>query len=312
MLSSAAATTKLEITNFSELRERAQLCGPKRVAIVVADDEVALTAADGALRLGIAIPVLIGNERNIRTKAETLGLSGLLAKAEFAGGDDAAAVATQMARDGRVDLLLKGHLRTDELLRAVLDKQTGLRAGRLLSDVLLYEDNLAGEIRLVGVTDGGLNVLPNLEQKKQIVQNAIEVMRSIGLARPKIALMSATEAVSESVPSSMDARELTNMGEAGHFGDVEIFGPLALDCALLQSAAQAKGIEHPVAGHADCMVVPNIEAGNLLGKSVKYLGGSQCAHVVAGAKVPILIPSRVESVDDKVNSIALGVIFAAR
>ena len=256
--------------------------------------------------------MLIGNERKIRAKAEALGLSGLIAAAEFVSADDAAAVATQMAREGHVELLLKGHLRTDELLRAVLDKEAGLRTGRLLSDVLLYEDKLAGECRLVGITDGGLNVLPNLEQKKQIVQNAIEVMRSLGLARPKIALMSATEAVSESVPSSVDARELTEMGEAGQFGDAEIFGPLALDCALLESAAQAKGIEHPVAGHADCMVVPNIEAGNLLGKSVKYLGGSQCAHVVAGAKVPILIPSRVESVDDKVNSIALGVIFAAR
>ena len=181
-----------------------------------------------------------------------------------------------------------------------------------MSDVLLYEDKLAGELRLVGITDGGLNVAPNLEQKKQIVQNAIEVMRCLGVPRPKIALMSATEAVSESVPSSVDAKKLTEMGEAGEFGDAEVFGPLALDCALLESAAQAKGIVHPVAGHADCMVVPNIEAGNLLGKSVKYLGGSQCAHVVAGAKVPILIPSRVESVDDKVNSIALGVIFAAR
>ena len=309
---STSARTRQEITNFAELRRRAQPLGPKRVAVVAAEDEVALTAADGALHLGIAIPVLIGNERKIRAKAEALGLSSLIAGAEFVSADDVATVAIHMARDGHVDLLLKGHLRTDELLRAVLDKQAGLRTGRLLSDVLLYEDKLAGEIRLVGITDGGLNVLPNLEQKKQIVQNAIEVMRCLGLARPKIALMSATEAVSESVPSSVDARDLTEMGEAGQFGDVEVFGPLALDCALLESAAQAKGIEHPVAGHADCMVVPNIEAGNLLGKSVKYLGGSQCAHVVAGAKVPILIPSRVESVDDKVNSIALGVIFAAR
>ena len=278
----------------------------------MADDEVALTAAEGAQHLGIADPVLIGNELRIRAKAEALGLCGLIAAAEFVSADDAAAVATHMAHDGRVDLLLKGHLRTDELLRAVLDKQAGLRTGRLLSDVLLYEDHLAGEIRLVGITDGGLNVSPSLEQKKQIVQNAIEVLRSLGLKRPKIALMSATEAVSESVPSSVDARELTHMGNSGEFGDVEIFGPLALDCALLESAARAKGIEHPVAGHADCMVVPNIEAGNLLGKSVKYLGGSQCAHVVAGARVPILIPSRVESVNDKVNSIALGVLFAAR
>jgi phosphate butyryltransferase len=312
MISRTVACTTQEITNFAELRRRAQPLGPRRVAVVAADDEVALTAADGALHLGIAISVLIGNERNIRAKAETLGLFGLIAGAEFVSADDAAAVAIHMAHDGHVDLLLKGHLRTDELLRAALDKQAGLRTGRLLSDVLLYEDKLAGELRLVGITDGGLNVCPNLEQKKQIVQNAIEVMRSLGLARPKIALMSATEAVSESVPSSVDARLLTEMGEAGQLGDVDVFGPLALDCALLLSAAQAKGIAHPVAGHADCMVVPNIEAGNLLGKSAKYLGGSQCAHVVAGAKVPILIPSRVESVDDKVNSIALGVIFAAR
>jgi len=312
MLFSTTARTPQEITTFAELRHRAQPLGPKRVAVVAADDEVALTAADGAVHLGIALPVLIGDERKIRTKAQALGLFGLIAGAEFVSADDTAAVATHMARDGYVDLLLKGHLRTDELLRAALDKQAGLRTGRLLSDVLLYEDTLTGELRLVGITDGGLNVAPNLEQKKQILQNAIEVMRSLGLARPKIALMSATEVVSPSVPSSVDARELTEMGEAGQFGDVEVFGPLALDCALLESAAQAKGIEHPVAGHADCMVVPNIEAGNLLGKSVKYLGGSQCAHVVAGAKVPILIPSRVESVDDKVNSIALGVVFAER
>jgi len=310
--STAAASNRREITSFGELRRRAQLLGAKRVAIVVADDEVGLTAADGALHLGFAVPVLIGDERKIRTLAEALGLHDLVARAEFVGAEDAATVATQMARDGQVDLLLKGHLRTDELLRAVLDKRAGLRTGRLLSDVLLYEDTLAGERRLVGITDGGLNVLPSLEQKKEIVQNAIEVMRSLGLVRPRIALMSATEAVSESVPSSVDARELTRMGESGQFGDAEVFGPLALDGALLESAARAKGIEHPLAGHADCMVVPNIEAGNLLGKSAKYLGGSQCAHVVAGAKVPILIPSRVESADDKVNSIALGVIFASR
>ena len=312
MFSTTAVLTRPEITSFAELRLRAQPLGPKHVAVVAADDEVALTAADGALHLDIAIPVLIGDERKIRAKAQALGLSALLSGAEFVSADDSATVAVRMAREGHVELLLKGHLRTDELLRAALDKETGLRTGRLLSDVLLYEDRLAGELRLVGISDGGLNVAPNLEQKKQIVQNAIEVMRSLGLAQPKIALMSATEAVSESVPSSVDARVLTEMAKAGEFGNVEVFGPLALDCALLESAAQAKGIEHPVAGHADCMVVPNIEAGNLLGKSVKYLGGSQCAHVVAGASVPILIPSRVESVDDKVNSIALGVLFAAR
>ena len=299
------------VGNFGQLRRRAQALGPKRVAVVVADDEVALTAAADALQLGIALPVLIGDGQKIRESAQALGLSELLAKAQFVSADNAAAVSVRLVREGAVDILLKGHLRTDELLHAALDKEAGLITGRLLSDVMLYEDVLAGERRLVGISDGGLNVAPTLEQKRQIVHNAIAVMRSLGLARPKIAVMSATEVVTGSVPSTLDARALTAMAAAGEFGEAEVFGPLALDNALLESAAKAKQINHPVAGHADCLVAPNIESGNLLGKAVKYLGGSQCAHVVVGAKVPILIPSRVESADDKLNAISLGVIFAA-
>jgi phosphate butyryltransferase len=301
-----------ELRSFGELRLRAQGLGPPCVGVVAAEDETALTAADMALRLGIVRPVLIGAEREMRAKADALGLSTLVSKARFIDADDPARVASQMAREGQVNLLLKGHLRTDQLFRAVLDAKAGLRTGRLLSDVLLYEDRLGGDLRLVGISDGGLNVCPNLQEKQQIVRNAIEVMRSLGLRRPKIAIMSATEAVSSSVPSTVDAQALTKLGDAGEFGDADVFGPLALDCALSEQAARAKGIAHIVAGHADCMVVPNLEAGNLLGKAVKYLGGSECAHVVVGAKVPVLIPSRVESVEDKLNSIALGVIFAAR
>jgi len=300
------------ISSFAELRRRVQPERPFRLGVVVADDEIALSAAAAAFRLGIALPVLIGSTQAIRTKLETLALYDLTINAQYFDAEDAAALAVGLAREGEIDVLLKGHLRTDELLRAVLDKSTGLRTGRVLSDVLLYEDKLAGATRLVGISDGGLNVLPTLEQKKQIVENAISVMRCLGLAGPKIAIMSASEAVSDSVPSSIDAQHLSEMGNAGEFGNAEVFGPLALDCALLESAARDKGITHPVAGHADCMIVPNLEAGNLLGKSVKYLGGSQCAHVVVGARVPILIPSRVESVEDKVNSIALGVLFAGR
>ncbi len=300
------------IGSFIELRQRAQSAGPKCVAVVVADDEVALTAAEEALNLGIAQPVLIGNVRNIREKAEQLKLSALIAEAKFVTAEDPIGTGVQMARDGKVDVLLKGHLRTDELLNAVLHKENGLRTGHLLSDVLLYEDALSGRRRLVGVTDGGLNVLPDLEKKKQILQNAVEVMRTMGLECPKMAIMSASEVVSTALPSTIDAQALVDMCAAGEFGTVEVFGPVALDCALLRSAADAKGIKHEAAGYADCMVVPNIEAGNLLGKAVKYFGGSQCAHVLVGAKVPILIPSRVESAEDKVNAIALGVIYATR
>jgi len=300
------------VTCFNDLRYRAQELGPRRVGVVAAEDDVALTAANAALHLGIAVPVLIGNAAKIRAKAQSLDLSELLSRMELVDAADPAVTAARMARDHEVDLLLKGHLRTDELLHPILDAKAELRTGRLLSDVLLYEDRLGGETRLVGITDGGLNVSPTLDQKKQIVQNAIEVLHCLGVARPKIAIMSATEGVTASVPSTLDAQALTAMGAAGEFGEAEVFGPLALDCALVPAAADAKGISSAVAGRADCMVVPNIEAGNLLGKSVKYLGGSQCAHVVVGAKIPILIPSRVESADDKLNSIALGVIVANR
>jgi phosphate butyryltransferase len=315
MEQAATISASTAIRSFDELREVAKKRGPKRVGVVVADDDIALLAAAGAAELGLAIPVLIGDEGKVRAKIRELDLIALISEAIFVGAADSAAAASRaarMARDRELEVLLKGHLRTDELLRAVLDKEHGLRTGRLLSDVLLYEDSLAGYRRLVGVTDGGLNVAPTLDQKKQILLNAIDVMHAIGVARPKMALMSATEAVSESVPSTVDAKALTEMAARGEFGDAEVYGPLALDNALLESAAKAKGIANPVAGFADCMVVPNIESGNLLGKAVKYLGGSLCAHVVVGAKVPVLIPSRVESVDDKINSVALGVLAYGR
>jgi phosphate butyryltransferase len=302
----------MSIRTFEELRERARALGPCRVVVVAADDEVALSATAEALRLGIALPVLAGDLGRIREIAQALGLSELIDRAEFVDApSDAAAAAVRLVRAGGAEILLKGHLRTDELLRAVLDKNEGLRTGRLLSDVMLFQYGNT-ERRLVGLTDGGLNVAPNLEQKVQIVENAIEVMRSLGIARPRIAIMSATEVVSDVVPSTIDAQALTAMGAEGAFGDAEVYGPLAVDNALLESAAAAKGIHHPVAGHADCLVAPNIEAANMFGKAAKYLGGSACAHVVVGAKAPILIPSRVESAEDKLNAIALGVIFAAR
>jgi len=311
----ATVSAAAAIHTFQDLRDAARARGPKEVGVVFADDEVALLAAAAAAGLGIASITLIGDETKIREKARALNLQNLTATAKFVGAttaSEAAAVATEFAREGSLDILLKGHLRTDELLRAVLDKQAGLRTGRLLSDIMLYEDTLAGYRRLVGVSDGGLNVAPDCEQKKQILLNALDVMRAIRIERPKMAIMSATEVVTPSLPSTIDAQTLTEMAKLGAFGDCEVYGPLALDNALLESAAREKGITSTVAGHADCMIVSNIEAGNLLGKAVKYLGGSQCGHVVLGARVPVLIPSRVESVDDKINSVALGVLASGQ
>jgi phosphate butyryltransferase len=307
------AAASVPIRSFRELVERAGAFPPKRVAVVAANDEVALTAIAHALALHFAVPILIGDIAGVRSAGQALGLKQLLDEAEFVPADgDVAMVAAQMAGQGRVDILMKGHLRTDELLHAVLDKRNGLRTESLLSDVLLFENIPSGERKLIAMCDGGLNVAPTLAQKRQIARNTIAVMQCLGVARPKVAILSATEVVSEGIPSTLDAQALTAMGAAGDLGDAEVFGPLALDNALLESAAQLKGIQNPVAGHADCLIVHCIEAGNHLGKSAKYWGGSQCAHVIVGAKVPVLIPSRVESTEDKLNSIALGVVFASR
>jgi phosphate butyryltransferase len=282
--------------------------------VVLADDEVALTAAADALRLEIALPVLIGDTARIRARAESLGLAELAARAEFVFAVDDAApeIAVKMAREGGIDILMKGHLRTDQLFHPVLDKEKGLRTGRLLSDMAFFEQPGAGGPRLTGLTDGGLNPAPTLAQKKQIVLNAIEMLHCMGMRRPKIAVMSATELVTEAMPSTMDAKALTAMGAGGEFDDAYVFGPLALDNALLEWAAKAKGICNPVAGHADCLLVPTVEAGNLLAKAIIFLAGWEFGHMVVGAKVPILIPSRVESAQDKVNAMALGVLYASR
>lgn len=304
----------MRITTFPGLLEQAAAAGARRVAVVGADSASALAAVDAAVGHGLAKPVLIGDPLAVRARIASGRLANLKGAEVVSASDHAAAagVAAELATRRRADILLKGSVRTDQILRAVLDARHALRTGRLLSDVLLYEDTLAGERRLVAVTDGGINVHPDANALRQILANAVHVMHALGIERPKVALLSATEVVSDAVPSSVTARVLAAAATSGEMGNCEVFGPLALDNALLESAARAKGIDSPVAGHADVMVTPNIEAGNILGKAVKYLGGSITAHVVVGARVPVLIPSRVESAEDKLHSIALGVLLHAQ
>jgi phosphate butyryltransferase len=299
------------VSGFEELRRRAASRGGVPVALVGAESESGLRALAAAVEEGIARAVLVGDEAATRGAIEAAGLVGL-GDARYvaaASPDEAAAAAVALARKGEAAVLLKGALRTDQLVRAVLDRERGLRTGTLLSDVLLYEDTLSGASRLVGVTDGGINPLPGVEALQQIVANAVAVFRALGFDRPCVALLSATEAVSEAVPSTVAARAVAEWA-AGALADADVDGPLALDNALLLSAAMAKGIGGAVAGRADILVTPSIDAGNILGKGVKYLGGSITAHVVVGARVPVLIPSRVESALDKLHSIALGALVA--
>lgn len=299
------------MTSFAEVRERARAAGPRRLGIVYPEDDVSLSAASEALAEGLTIPVLIGNEPRIRARAAELGLFELLAQAEFVSAPcDAAAQAVSLAREGSIGLLMKGHLRTDELFHPVLDRQSGLRAGRLMHDVALFEFRAGEQSRLIAISDGGLTVAPTLDQKRQIVLGTIEVLRRMGIVRPRIAIMSAVEVATAAMPSTVDAGALTEMSAGGIFGDADVYGPLALDNALFPWAAEAKGIHNPVAGHADALIMPSVEAGNLLAKSILFLAGCEFGHVVVGASVPILIPSRVESRREKLNSIALGVLCA--
>lgn len=311
-MSTAAPEVSTALTSFAELRKRACEVGPKRVGVVLADDDVALTAASDALLQGIAFPVLIGDEKRIRAHAESLGLLELADRAEYVSSPHAAVTAVGLAREGCIDILMKGHLRTDELLHPVLNKQNGLRTGHLLCDIAFCGFPGPDGSRLIGMTDGGINVAPTLEQKKQIILAAIEVLHCLGITRPRIAVMSALEVVIDAMPSTGEAHALAQFAGTGAFGNAEVYGPLALDNALFEWAARAKGITHSVAGHADLLLMPNIEAANVLAKSVLFLAGWQFGHVVAGATVPILIASRVESAQDKVNSIALGVLYAVR
>lgn len=299
----------MAIGGFDELLERARQGDAVPVALVGAASTSGLRALAAATSQGIADPVLVGEADEVVRILEDAGIEGLDGArwVSAVGSEEVGAAAMELARLGEVALLLKGSLRTDQLMRAALDRELGLRTGRLLSDVLLYEDTLSGQARLVGVTDGGINPAPDVEALKQIVANAVDIFHALGFQRPRVALLSATEAVSDAVPSTVAARAVAEWASEA-LADADVDGPLALDNALLDSAAAAKGISGPVAGRADILVTPSLDAGNILGKGVKYLGGSITAHVVVGARVPILIPSRVESAQDKLHSIALGAL----
>ncbi len=302
-------TLTAPIRSFAELRARARESRPVSVAVVAADSASALAAVGAAATEGIASPVLVGDADRIRAVIEAGSIRGLdhARWVRAATPEEAAAAAVELAVTREVGILLKGALRTDQLLKAALRRERGLRTGRLLSDVLLYEDALSGSVRLVGVTDGGITPAPDAAALREIVANAVAVFRALGYERPRVALLSATEVVTDAVPSTVLARDTAEWA-ARALPNADVAGPLALDNALLPSAARAKGITGPVAGAADIMVTPGIDAGNILGKGVKYFGGSITAHVVTGAAVPILIPSRVESAEDKLHSIALGAL----
>jgi phosphate butyryltransferase len=280
--------------------------------VAAAESSTALAAAAEARRQGIAEPVLLGEVAEIRRRLAALGEDPDRWEIVASESDaDAARRAVAMVRAGEAAILMKGRLRTAELLHAVLDRQAGLRTGALLSDVMVSNHPVAGQERLLGLTDGGVNVAPDLQQKKAIVENAVELFRRLGYGSPKVACLCAVETVTPAMPHTGEARALSRMNAQGEIKGCLLSGPLALDNALSTEAARQKGIDDPVAGHADILLAPAIEVANALGKAFTYIGGHRVGHLVVGARAPVLIPSRVDLAEDKLNSIALGVLAAS-
>ncbi len=301
----------MPIPTLARLLEEARARGALPVVVAAAESDTALAAAAHARRKRIAEVVLVGGPEEIRARLALQGEDPARYRIVPAKDDaEAARTAVAMIRGGEAAVLLKGRIRTADLLHAILDRASGLRAGRLLSDVLVADHPLSETARLVAVTDGGVNVAPTRAQKKEIVENAVLLFRRLGYELPKVACLCAAETVSEAMPHTVDARALAEMNAAGEIAGCVVSGPLALDNALSEAAARAKGVDHPVAGRADVLLVPTIETGNALGKAFTYLAKTPVAHVIVGARAPVLIPSRVERAEDKLCSIALGVLVA--
>ncbi|MDQ0337708.1 phosphate butyryltransferase [Caldalkalibacillus uzonensis] len=290
---------------LEDLVDKATQYGKQTIAVAQAGDEEVLRAVREGLRRHLAHFYLIGDEQEIKAKAEwvELEVDHLQVVHESSSGQ-AARRAVQLVKEGKANALMKGLVPTADLLKAVLDKESGLKRSRLLSHVAAFE--VPGYERLIFVTDPAMNIAPDLKQKGEIIQNAVQVARAAGVERPKVAVLAPVEVVNPAMQSTLDAASLTVMASRGQITDCEVEGPLALDNAVSVEAAQHKGIKSPVAGKADILLVPNIETGNVLYKSLVYFARAKVGAVVVGAEVPVILTSRADSMEDKLYSIALA------
>jgi len=297
------------ITSFAQLLEKALTKGPKRVAIAAAHQQETLVAAAEAHRLGLATAILIGPAADISQLAEAnhLDLSAFEI-VDQSGDREVCRRAVEMIHQGRADLVMNGRAQPRDLLRAVLDREHGLRIGKLVTDVTVFE--LPNLDRLLIISDVGVVVSPTLEEKIGIVQNAIDVARALGVEEPKVAILAATEMVNPKIPNSMDAANLSKMAQRGQIQGGIVDGPLALDNAISLEAAQIKSIKSPVAGRADILIAPDVEAGNILAKALTYFAGGKMASVIVGARCPLVMPSRSDPAETKLASLALGIYLS--
>ena len=291
------------------LLNQAQALPAMVTAVVNAGSELALESAKLAFEAGIIVPILVGNIAAIQKAAQAIDWN--IDQFELIASEseeDSAANAVQCVHQGMAKLLMKGNLHTDVLIRALLNKEHGLRTGERLSH--LFHMSVPGSDRVLCITDAVVNVSPDTKTQLSILRGATDVMHALGILKPKVALLSATEVVTQAMPSSIAAKELlAAMSDQDHQA-ADVFGPLAFDGAMSPEAAKIKGITHPVAGYADVLLVPNIETGNAIFKQLVYFNGATAAGVLMGAKVPVMLTSRADPPAARLASAALAVVYA--
>ena len=282
---------------------------PLVTAVAHACDESSLRGAFQAAEAGIIIPVLVGPQNKIRQEAERFRISLDRVKVVDAAHSQASAEeAVALIRAGKAQLLMKGSLHSDELLAAVTKRDTGLRTGRRISHVFVMD--VPNHPQTLFITDAAVNIAPDLKAKRDIIQNAIDLYAGLGFGRPRVAILSAIETINPDIPSTIEAAALCKMADRGQITGGDLDGPLAFDNAISPDAARIKGIKSEVAGRADILVVPDLEAGNMLAKNLTFLSGADAAGIVLGARVPIILTSRADNVRTRMASCAVAMLLA--
>lgn len=297
------------LRTFKEVLNKAKKYGPKKMAVASAGAEDVLKAVEAARKGRLTDSILVGDKKEIIQIANKMGID--TANYEIIDKPDkteATRYAVELVRNNNASILMKGMIGTARLLKAILDKEIGLRTDRMLSHV--YTLQIKGYDRLLTMTDGAMSISPDLKQKSQIIQNAIYYAHSMGIENPKVAVVAALELVNPDMPATIDAACLAKMSERGQIVGGIVDGPLGFDNAISREAAKHKGVESPVSGEVDIVLVPNIESGNIFAKGLVYLANAVPAGLLLGAKAPVVLVSRSDSAQSKLYSIALGVLMS--
>jgi len=294
---------------YERLLERCKLLPPTTTAVAHPCDKTSIQGAVEAAELGLLIPILVGPRGKVEAVAKQSGMDISSYEIIDAPHSQAAAeAAVRLVREGKAEMLMKGSLHTDELMSAVVARDTGLRTARRISHCFIMD--VPAIERVLIITDAAINVFPTLEDKVHIIQNAIDLAHALGKPNPKVAILSAMETVNPKVQSTVEAAALCKMADRGQITGGILDGPLALDNAINLTAAKIKKIESPVAGQADILAAPDLEAGNMLAKSLSFLAEADAAGIVLGARVPIILTSRADSVMTRLASCAVAALVA--